>query len=69
MCLVCGAYPHRVTFECPRMQITEDPDFVVADFGITGETLSLRAIKEANFNYEIRAVTEYSNWYPTKTFS
>ena len=64
-----GAYPHQIIFECPRVQITDDPDFVVADFGITGETLSLRSIKEANFDYEIRAVTEYSNWYPVKTFS
>lgn len=64
-----GAYKHQLIFECPRVQITEDPDYVVSDFGIVGQTLSLRAIKEANFDYEIRAIAEYSVWYPVKTFN
>lgn len=64
-----GAYPHRILFEFPRMQITEDPDYTVNGFGLVGSTLSLRAIFEQGFDYEIRALTQYSNWYPVKDLS
>ena len=67
--VAAGAYPHRVTFEFPRMQITEDPDYAIDGFGLVGETLSLRAIYDAGFDCEVRAVTQYSNWYPVKVFS
>ena len=64
-----GAFPHRLQWQFPSMQITEDPDFVVADFGIVGQTLTLRAIYEAGLEYEFRCLAEYSVWYPVRTYA
>lgn len=65
----CGDFPYQLIFEFPEMEITEDPDFVVEDFGIVGTTLSLRAIGAEGFTYEGRIRAKYSEWYPVSTFS
>ena len=64
-----GAFPHQLQFEFPVVQITEDPDFVVADFGIVGQTLSLRAIYSEGLAYEFRILANYSLWYPVRTYA
>lgn len=64
-----GAYPHQVIAEFPTMQITEDPDFVVDDFDIIGQTLSLRAIYTPGLDYEFRIRTQYSEWFPVRIYT
>ena len=58
-----------MTAEFPTMQITEDPDFIVDDFDIVGQTLSLRAIYTPGLNYEIRFRNNYSVWFPVPIYS
>ena len=64
-----GAYPHRLEFQFPVTQIMEDPDYVIEDFGIVGQTLTLRSVFETGLPYEIRAIANYSNYYPVKDYS
>lgn len=61
-----GAFPHRIQLQFPEMQIVEDPDYPVTDFGVIGEALNLRAIwdEENDLEYEYRVVANYSSWYP-----
>ena len=64
-----AAFRHQFKLEFPRLQITTDPDYVVADFGLVGETLTMRSIFHEDFPYEIRALLEYSNYYPLLDYS
>ena len=64
-----GAYPHRLEFQFPVTQIMEDPDYVIEDFGIVGQTLTLRSVFEVGLPYEIRTIANYSNYYPVKDYS
>ena len=67
--IACGAYPHELFWEFPGMVITEDPDFVVDDFDIIGQTISLRAVGEEGLDYEFRVRAKYSEYYPVLDFS
>ena len=64
-----GAFPHQLQFQFPTMQITDDPDFVVNDFGIVGQTLSLRGIFTPGLAYEFRILANYSVWYPVREYA
>ena len=64
-----AAFPHRVQFEMPSVQITEDPDYAIDGFGIVGQTLTLRAIAQGNLPYEFRILCNYSQWFPVYTYN
>ena len=57
-----GAYPYYFELQIPEAQFTADPDPAVSDPGVIPQTLTLKAVKSPQRNYEYRFACRYSSY-------